>query len=883
MPDDVCDCECGCLENQERNRRTAIAAMSNMERKCWDIYLDWEDRENEQLQVDEQILDRPTFNFGLNTWNRIKSAWSTRKVLYGQHKTRPKYDYSSLLPTYEVPILNVQKKLFVSIPQGYLPKGHPATSFRQPIIFNYKQGDEREYLIKYLDKKTCLDSESFYLAYNGRIVQAGVLNLPDFAYLTMFIRLLGGAKLESLSQNHDPDFCVINELPASENKPYFYMQLLQFAKLTTDAKMRSLSRNQVEWGTVLRDSLLPAYNMNHRSGDREVMEAAGLRQFRNRFHRFTRNSTRIESQLLIHDPNGNQQVVQALIVAEEQDTNTAEKVAENDQENDHAEVWISFIFNFQRLEQGAKRPAGHRMCGGAPSSANTNMQLVLDAIEDDDVEDMPSSQPRPTKADFHGLEVTIVEDEDGKRIWVGDGQLPELYRPFNYRIDKRTGRENFQCLSCSSQNKRDKCSIVAVRKQNENYLFNDFSHSPFCLAGQLQLNVRELKFRTFIAPRSFYTGRFSKIFLEEKESSESSHQSFLEYISAVVIPQVGDGLLNYRKNDAEERISLRSGKSMLYALVTELGQVIWIGICNDKDKSWVARRCVHSTHFLRHSPHIYSVILTQDAHADDIKNGEYLTMIAEDLNQRMIPTTTVNLLQLENNEYPSEQHIQLATDFLDQHRNWVLTTGNAHRSFYADVIVVHATQKVVKGEEITFDYFGRWRSYKERKDLLMEDGVVCKCELCELDSNDPLYEKREQILARNPVNKLRQLFLTQPTAALPMIEQLVDTFRENYRNRSNYRTQLYAPLHLLGDAYVASNQFEKACDIYSELYEQYGALKYKDDVGARVLVKLSRCLAKLQHEKESIFMMGEAFDLLKISEGADEKMFEKKLIHNRTV
>uniref|UniRef100_A0A915ETF1 Uncharacterized protein n=1 Tax=Ditylenchus dipsaci TaxID=166011 RepID=A0A915ETF1_9BILA len=178
MPDDVCDCECGCLENQERNRRTAIAAMSNMERKCWDIYLDWEDRENEQLQVDEQILDRPSSNFGLNTWNRIKSAWSTRKVLYGQHKTRPKYDYSSLLPTYEVPILNVHKKLFVSLPQGYLQK----------------QGDEREYLIKYLDKKTFLDSESFYLAYNGRIVQEGVLNLPDFAYLTMFIRLLGGSK-----------------------------------------------------------------------------------------------------------------------------------------------------------------------------------------------------------------------------------------------------------------------------------------------------------------------------------------------------------------------------------------------------------------------------------------------------------------------------------------------------------------------------------------------------------------------------------------------------------------------------------------------------------------------------------------------------------------
>uniref|UniRef100_A0A915ERD0 Uncharacterized protein n=1 Tax=Ditylenchus dipsaci TaxID=166011 RepID=A0A915ERD0_9BILA len=60
-----------------------------------------------------------------------------------------------------------------------------------------------------------------------------------------------------------------------------------------------------------------------------------------------------------------------------------------------------------------------------------------------------------------------------------------------------------------------------------------------------------------------------------------------QYISAVVIPQVGDGLLNYRQNDAEERISLRS---------------------------------------------------------DDIKNGEYLTMISEDLNQRMIPTTTVNLL-----------------------------------------------------------------------------------------------------------------------------------------------------------------------------------------------------------------------------------------------
>uniref|UniRef100_A0A915CQ47 Uncharacterized protein n=1 Tax=Ditylenchus dipsaci TaxID=166011 RepID=A0A915CQ47_9BILA len=513
------NCGCGC-----RGR----FAFRNMDRKCIDIYLDWEDLEgSEQQQVQVEggwqinkafLQDIPTTisGSGLKMWNRLKSAWDQKKAAFHlQKRTQPKYDFSNFL-TYEVPILNSMKELFVSMPQGYLAKIHPNSVSKSPVLDRIH------------DSQQGLMTNSFYLAYNGRLLPDGELNLPDSAYLTMFIRLLGGAKLdipETLSEAYDAEFCLLTELPATNTGSFFYMPVAQFAKMTTDAKMNSLTRCRVEWGSSLRQSLLAAYNNppNWGYGCHERVFSSAIQGSFQAFYDRLNQSRRPLANLM-----------------------------------------------FCRLGKSRVTNAVEPVCGA-------DVQVVFDAdvVSVNDVEDAHSnSQPRPVFADYQGNQVKVVEEADG----------------------------------CNKQTLRDGCKIPRVIAKNGGYVVSDVSHSPYCLAGELQISTgREMKFRTFIAPRSFYNDRWSSIFM---------HKMVCHAISPITLLICG-------KKIAPEKRSID--------LVC-----FWSIYVDRRGQNW-----------------------------------EYLTMICEDLNKRMIPPKTVELLQMENNEYPPMQHVQYEANFLDQHRDWI--------------------------------------------------------------------------------------------------------------------------------------------------------------------------------------------------------------------
>uniref|UniRef100_A0A915E137 Uncharacterized protein n=1 Tax=Ditylenchus dipsaci TaxID=166011 RepID=A0A915E137_9BILA len=141
---------------------------------------------------------------------------------------------------------------------------------------------------------------------------------------------------------------------------------------------------------------------------------------------------------------------------------------------------------------------------------------------------------------------------------------------FDHLEDKKNG-------TFKRQTKKDRCKIPRVIRENGGYVVSDVSHSPYCLAGELQISTgREMKFRTFIAPRSFYNDSTAK---------------------------------TKRKKIAPEKRSID---------LVCFGQSTWT-----------------------------------------------------DLTKRMIPPKTVELLQMENNEYPPMQHVQYEANFLDQHRDWI--------------------------------------------------------------------------------------------------------------------------------------------------------------------------------------------------------------------
>uniref|UniRef100_A0A914QK96 SET domain-containing protein n=1 Tax=Panagrolaimus davidi TaxID=227884 RepID=A0A914QK96_9BILA len=73
--------------------------------------------------------------------------------------------------------------------------------------------------------------------------------------------------------------------------------------------------------------------------------------------------------------------------------------------------------------------------------------------------------------------------------------------------------------------------------------------------------------------------------------------------------------------------------------------------------------------------------------------------------------------------------------------------ANAHRTFYGDVMVIHATVDIKKGEEICLSYVSPLLEYSVRKQKFNAWKFTCNCELCAIDSKDKFSVKRDQMIA----------------------------------------------------------------------------------------------------------------------------------------
>lgn len=86
--------------------------------------------------------------------------------------------------------------------------------------------------------------------------------------------------------------------------------------------------------------------------------------------------------------------------------------------------------------------------------------------------------------------------------------------------------------------------------------------------------------------------------------------------------------------------------------------------------------------------------------------------------------------------------------------------------------MVHATDDLKKGEEVSITYIDAQQSYKERAKRLSSFGFECQCELCILDRSDELYEHREKLIEQ--LAFLKPLLDADPRKLLVQLNPLVE-------------------------------------------------------------------------------------------------------------
>uniref|UniRef100_A0A914P1I9 SET domain-containing protein n=1 Tax=Panagrolaimus davidi TaxID=227884 RepID=A0A914P1I9_9BILA len=134
--------------------------------------------------------------------------------------------------------------------------------------------------------------------------------------------------------------------------------------------------------------------------------------------------------------------------------------------------------------------------------------------------------------------------------------------------------------------------------------------------------------------------------------------------------------------------------------------------------------------------------------------------------------------------------------------------ANAHRTFYGNIMVIHANMDIKKGDEICLAYISPMEDFSVRKKTLNKWGFTCLCKLCELDSKDKYCEKRNKMV-KEFGEYVRNNFPTtfSPSAILSLKniitegEKVLKEVRKSYDDRKEFRTKLIDVLILLSHQY----------------------------------------------------------------------------------
>uniref|UniRef100_A0AC34G248 SET domain-containing protein n=1 Tax=Panagrolaimus sp. ES5 TaxID=591445 RepID=A0AC34G248_9BILA len=199
--------------------------------------------------------------------------------------------------------------------------------------------------------------------------------------------------------------------------------------------------------------------------------------------------------------------------------------------------------------------------------------------------------------------------------------------------------------------------------------------------------------------------------------------------------------------------------------------------------------------------------------------------------------------------------------------------ANAHRTFYDDVMVLHAVGDIKKGEEICLSYFPPSNKYSERKNRCENWNFICCCKLCEVDSNDAFCESRDEM-----VNEFSQ-YASANLNSLPKVivkgELLLKkVVRETYSKRNELYTKLAELLISLAKIYFKNGNSTKSIEYFEE------AINIMEKGSFTYFIQIAEVYATLQ---ASYLSVGNMIKAAKIEEKAIKLNFCEDFEHYQMI
>uniref|UniRef100_A0A914QK97 SET domain-containing protein n=1 Tax=Panagrolaimus davidi TaxID=227884 RepID=A0A914QK97_9BILA len=172
--------------------------------------------------------------------------------------------------------------------------------------------------------------------------------------------------------------------------------------------------------------------------------------------------------------------------------------------------------------------------------------------------------------------------------------------------------------------------------------------------------------------------------------------------------------------------------------------------------------------------------------------------------------------------------------------------SNAFRSFFGDIIAIHASEDFKKGEEIYLPYLYPLNGYLERKNTIMARGFICQCKLCELDANDPNCLIRDQMLKK--LKGFKEDY--SPNFVVANGEPILKKIRQSYANRNELKVVLAQALVILASAYFNTGNSSKAITYLEEAVAlMNNPLKYSMRI-ADICVNIGTCYLSSGNRKK---------------------------------
>ena len=199
--------------------------------------------------------------------------------------------------------------------------------------------------------------------------------------------------------------------------------------------------------------------------------------------------------------------------------------------------------------------------------------------------------------------------------------------------------------------------------------------------------------------------------------------------------------------------------------------------------------------------------------------------------------------------------------------------SNTYRTFYGDIMTVHAIKDIKKGEEITCSYLDPFGSYKDRLEKMQRYKFECKCDLCVIDQLDTFNYRRYEMF-KSDYHKIKSLMLKHNIKpALELAIKFVDKMRKTYHFPSKYKISLFLPIVLLAHLYDQVGDFKRAATLYNEAIDICGEYFLYAST-PHTFIRLAACYKQINQQKLARDTLKKAIHLNKIRMGADKELFK---------